>query len=758
MKLQDLLQFEEIVVQCHDNPDADAIASGFGLYLYCKEHGKKVSLIYGGNNVIRKSNLRLMVDCLKIPIEHVTSLNPPELLVTVDCQYGAGNVTRFPAKNIAVIDHHRLSVKLPELHEVKSALGACSTLIWQMLKKAGYDVNHTPHLATALYYGLYMDTGEFAEISHPLDRDLRDEAKFEEEFMVRFQNANLSLDELETAGAALMQYEYNEEYRFAVVKVAACDPNLLGIISDLVLEVDAVDTCLVFSVLPVGVKISVRSCIREAKANEMANMICKGIGSGGGHKRKAGGQIQGELLCAAYQEFCEEKGLTPRMELDESGKKERPTASAIKSFLVRRMEEYFDNTMVIDAAEEIPKLEGMKVYREKSIPMGYIYVSELFPEEVAGDKKIDISIRSINGDSVAKVGSDSVLLIGAKGNIIHCERDYFEGNYIIYEQKYEAGTLDYEPRIRHTAGGRPLEALNYARTCVSKGSVLLHAKQLNCNVKLFNQKHNEDYMRGMPGDYLVVTEIKPRRIMIVEKNNFEEEYRLMEAKYQQEEVKAVIFDLDGTLLNTLEDMANALNVALKMNNLPLRTIDEVRRFVGNGIRNLVIRAVPDGIANPAFEKTYQDFQEYYDKHYKDKTDAYPGIRMLLAELKNRGIAMAIVSNKIDSAVKKLRDQYFSEYIQVAIGEKIGIARKPAPDTALAALKELGIDRKNAIYVGDSDVDIETAQNAGMNSVSITWGFRDTEFLKEHGASTIIDRPEELLTIVSRQELKTQEEQ
>ena len=750
MKLQDLLKFEEIVIQCHDNPDADAIASGFGLYLYCQEHGKNVSLIYGGNNVIRKSNLTLMVECLKIPIQHVTSINAPELLVTVDCQYGAGNVTRFPAKNIAVIDHHRLSGDLPALNNVNSALGACSTLVWQMLKRAGYDINKEPHLATALYYGLYMDTGECAEIAHPLDRDLRDEAKFEQEFMVRFQNANISLDELETAGAALMQCEYNEEYRFAVVKVGACDPNLLGIISDLVLEVDAVDTCLVFSVLPVGVKISVRSCVREARANEMAAMICQGIGSGGGHKRKAGGQIQGELLCTAYKEFCEERGLTPRMELDERGKKERPTASAIKSFLVKRMEEYFDNTEIIDAAEEIPELEGMKVYREKSIPMGYIYVSELFPEAVKGDNKVEISTRSLEGDAVFHAGKDSVLLIGAKGNIIHCKKDYFEENFIIYEQEYEAGGLEYEPRIRNGAWGKMLDALSYAKTCVSKGSVLLQAKQLECNVKLFNQKHKEDYMKGMPGDYLAVSVSEPKRIMIVEKNIFEEEYRLMDTNYEQEEIKAVIFDMDGTLLDTLEDLADALNVALKRNDLPTRSLDEVRQFVGNGIRNLVIRAVPDGIANPVFEKTFQDFKEYYDKHYKDKTDAYPGIRMLLAELKNRGIAMAIVSNKIDSAVKKLNEQYFSEYIQVAIGEKIGIARKPAPDTALAALKELGIDRKNAIYVGDSDVDIETAQNAGMNCVSISWGFRDAEFLKEHGASTIIDRPEELLTIVGQQ--------
>ena len=162
MRLCELLKFDEIVVQCHDNPDADAIGSGYALYCYLKDQGKQVSLIYGGASRIRKSNLMLMIQLLQIPIKYCDSMEAPELLVTVDCRYGEGNVAHFPARNIAVIDHHRVNGALPELAEVRSNLGSCSTLLWEMLKQEGYDVNANKNLATAMYYGLYTDTNELA--------------------------------------------------------------------------------------------------------------------------------------------------------------------------------------------------------------------------------------------------------------------------------------------------------------------------------------------------------------------------------------------------------------------------------------------------------------------------------------------------------------------------------------------------------------------------------------------------------------------
>ncbi len=209
----------------------------------------------------------------------------------------------------------------------------------------------------------------------------------------------------------------------------------------------------------------------------------------------------------------------------------------------------------------------------------------------------------------------------------------------------------------------------------------------------------------------------------------------------------VIFDLDGTLLDTLQDLADATNYALRKQGMPERTIEEVRQFVGNGVRLLMIRAIPGGEENPLFEETFALFKSYYGEHCNDHTRPYEGIMELLATLREKGYAVAIVSNKIDFAVKELSKLYFQGIVPVAIGEKEGIRRKPAPDTVFEALKELGRTKEEAVYVGDSDVDIETAQNAGMPCISVLWGFRDKAFLKAHGASHYAEKAEEILKYV-----------
>lgn len=210
--------------------------------------------------------------------------------------------------------------------------------------------------------------------------------------------------------------------------------------------------------------------------------------------------------------------------------------------------------------------------------------------------------------------------------------------------------------------------------------------------------------------------------------------------------KAVIFDLDGTLLNTLDDLKDSVNVALKEQGLPERTLEEVRQFVGNGIHKLIERAVPEGVTSENVEQVFGTFRSYYMEHCQDKTCAYPGIQELLAELTSREISMAIVSNKADAAVKELAKQYFSE-ITVAIGERDGIARKPAPDSVFEALRLLGVSKEDALYVGDSDVDVATAKNAGLPCVAVTWGFREEEFLRSLKPENIIHKPEELLHIL-----------
>ncbi len=212
--------------------------------------------------------------------------------------------------------------------------------------------------------------------------------------------------------------------------------------------------------------------------------------------------------------------------------------------------------------------------------------------------------------------------------------------------------------------------------------------------------------------------------------------------------KAVIFDLDGTLLDTLHDLADAVNVSLAFVGLPKRSVEEVRSFVGNGAKILLERSV--GADNMHLhEKALAKFQEYYVTHCEIKTQLYAGIKELLEQLKSRGIKTAIVSNKPDYAVKKLAKTYFADFIEIAIGENesAGIRKKPAPDSLLAVMKTLKTTAAETLYVGDSEVDIQTAKNAGVEYISVSWGFKDKPFLKAHGAKIIVDTPREILSCI-----------
>ena len=206
-----------------------------------------------------------------------------------------------------------------------------------------------------------------------------------------------------------------------------------------------------------------------------------------------------------------------------------------------------------------------------------------------------------------------------------------------------------------------------------------------------------------------------------------------------------IFDLDGTLLDTLQDLAASVNYALRQHHMPEHSIDDVRRFVGNGVRRLMERAIPEGAANPAFEAAFATFRKYYMEHSLDTTRPYDGIPELIHELKKRGCRMAVVSNKMMAATQELVHHFFPE-IEVAIGEDeaAGIRKKPAPDTVFAAMKQLG--EGSAVYVGDSDVDLATARNSGLPCISVLWGFRDRDFLLAHGATTFVEQPLDILGI------------
>ena len=199
-------------------------------------------------------------------------------------------------------------------------------------------------------------------------------------------------------------------------------------------------------------------------------------------------------------------------------------------------------------------------------------------------------------------------------------------------------------------------------------------------------------------------------------------------------ITTVIFDLDGTLLNTLQDLVDSVNFSLYAHNFPKRTLSEIRMFLGNGYKYLISHAVPENTPESKIAEVLDTFKSYY-----------AGIWEMLQELKKKGIKMAIVSNKGNDAVQELTQRFFEELIPIAVGESAKVRRKPSPDTVWAAMQQLGSEKSESVYVGDSEVDFETAKNAGIPCISCSWGFRDESFLQKIGVTTIIHQPAELLT-------------
>lgn len=500
LTLQDLEQYEPITIQCHDNPDADSLASGFGLYCYFKSKGKQVRLVYSGPNRIQKSNLRLMRERLELPVEYIESgqgerIHLDGLLVTVDCQYGAGNVTGLEGDTVAIIDHHQEEITDVPLSLIQPRLGSCSTLVWKLLTDAGYPVEENMALGTALYYGLYSDTNQFSELYNPLDMDMREAVNYNRGLITLFRNSNLSLEELEITGIAMIRYSYNDDYRFAVIKSQPCDPNVLGLISDFLLQVDKILTCVVFNENSDGYKFSVRSCIREVNASELASYLADAIGSGGGHYEKAGGFISMKLYEEQY----------PKLHAE--------------AYFNNRMTEYFDNHEIIYAANYDIDVSNMKLYHKKKLPVGYVKADELLP---AGTP---ITIRTLEGDVDLTVEEDLYIMIGIKGEVYPNREAKFRQSYRQTGEKYCMGNClsktEYLPVIKNRVDSSSLFLADYAKICIPTGEVNIYARPLQKAIKVFTAWDEDKYMHGDAGDYLAARCDDLHDIYVVDKDIFE---------------------------------------------------------------------------------------------------------------------------------------------------------------------------------------------------------------------------------------------
>ena len=507
MNLSDLLIYDNIVIQCHDNPDSDAIASGFGLYKFFKLKNRNVSFIYSGRSEICKKDLLMLVNELKIPITFVQSSEKlPEgtqLLLMTDCQYGQKNVSRFDAPRIVDIDHHQENPGIPDGSDVRSNIGSCSTIVWEHLKKEAPELLSDRGLEEALYYGLYIDTSMLTEIPHPLDKDMRDSIEHVSgsPLLRRLKNSNMTLTELNVAGRSLLSYEYHPEHRYAIFQAEPCDPNLLGMISDLTLSVECIDVCLVYSILGQGIKYSIRSCEMECPADEVAAYLAEGTGAGGGHKYKAGGWID---LSKASPDGNREKA---------------------ENMLKTRLAAYFTDYDVIYAGRYHADVSLMQKYEKLPARVGYVRSSDIAPE---GAKMI---VRMLEGEFEVTSDKNTFIMLGIAGELYPISRDKFEYAYRMTDEDYvpdmeiASDLKEYEPTVRDSLSGEIKTIRNYVHGCMSDDNSKIYAEELKKKTKVFTRWDEDTFMLGNPGDILAVRAEDLNDVYIIRRKIFDKSYR-----------------------------------------------------------------------------------------------------------------------------------------------------------------------------------------------------------------------------------------
>lgn len=525
--IKEFCSYKNVVIQCHNFPDADTIGSGFALYKYFMDAGCNTRLVYSGSAPISKTNLVLLVSHLGIPIEYVPEPEPVDgLLVTVDCQYGESNVSLFPAKNVLIIDHHRPSSKLlgrprPNIIYacIKEKYGGCASVVYQLLQKAGYRL--TLPVSTAMYYGVFMDTNEFSEVREPADREARDELLFDDAFFTLVKNSNLNPAELMIAGQALQNYW--EKDGLAVIEAQACDPNILGLIADMLIRVENVTTAVVFnrmSSTEAGLgeccKFSVRTCIGEIRANELAEMITaprisngQALGGGGGHRRKAGGRCEVKIFAT----WCVEQGCNPDF----------------REYLHQVYTEYSQRSSIIycDSYDFSVERYDYRRYQRQAVISGYVRSTEL------GEIGSRILLRTPTGDKHDVIRKDLYIRIGLHGELYPCSATEF---YAVYRDCQEAmdfsGFMEHdEPKVVLERTGCKLYLRDILHPCRIKNNDYVWARQITTDrktVKLLPSKWGyADFTFGNFGDYVVISTNDLTDISIVSGNDFAEDYTLV---------------------------------------------------------------------------------------------------------------------------------------------------------------------------------------------------------------------------------------
>ena len=495
MELKDLAKYENIVIQCHDNPDADAIGSGFALQSFLRSRGSDASLVYGGAAAIQKPSLLLMLSELDIHIDHIEEVpQDTQLLITVDCQRGAGNVKLLELPDnadFAVIDHHSPEIPESEYTIIRPYLASCATLVWDLLNKESYDMD--ARVVNALYYGLFMDTNGMSELRHPLDRDLA-EISVNIGLIRMLRNSAITSDELDIVAKALSNRKIIGN--IGLFCAEPCDANLLGFASDIAQQVVHMDCCIVYCLQPQGIKLSVRSSTREIMASEIAEFICRGVGSGGGSVEKAGG----------FMSYA-------RIEEVAAGK-------SIESFTEERLIEYATYYDLIYADNNDEDFAAMPMYRKLPLQVAFAKSVDVYP---SGTR---ITIRTLEGDVDTVTGEDIYLMIGIEGEVYPIAKSRFETDYLVLDAPCPM-EYEYIPAIINRNTGARCEISPYAQACIPTDEKLVRARMLTKATKVFTQWDLEKYFTGKVGDWLVANEDSHGDCYIVRSDIFVKTYDMV---------------------------------------------------------------------------------------------------------------------------------------------------------------------------------------------------------------------------------------
>jgi phosphoglycolate phosphatase len=487
MNLSSLVKYEKIVIQCHDIPDADAVGCAYVLQRFFKFHGRESKIIYGGKAKISKPSLIMLISEIGIEIEYDPDFfSDPDLLLTVDCQYGAGNVQKFDCKNFAVIDHHRAEIAEGEHTEIRPSLSSCATLVWNMLTKEGYDFSKDRKARDVLYYGLFTDTNGLSELRHPLDRDLAD-IEFDRALIKKLKNAALTIRELRIVSATLdgSRRIENKKINKRIGLFRAedfCDPNILGFTSDIAKQVDVLDACVVYCLMGDKIKVSVRSSVREIMASEFAAFICAGVGSGGGNVEMAGGILKAD-----------------------------------EDYFIQRVRDYLENFDLIYAGQTPVDFASMKRWRKKAIPVGFAKTEDMFKEGWP------VTIRTLEGDIDLRAGKNIYVMIGIVGEVYPILSEKFEKNYDVLPTPYNLKT-EYLPEVIDKITGDKLSLVAYAHTCLPKGEKIVKAAPVEKPTKVFSYWDSEKYFAAKPGDFLTANEVDLSDCYIVNRQIFFDTY------------------------------------------------------------------------------------------------------------------------------------------------------------------------------------------------------------------------------------------